>query len=140
MPFDAVLTAWATVGLAVFAIVTAWYARRAFREQQALSGKQLPVLEGQRGELEAAREERDREATERREANVRRVFIWQEGRIGTNVLSQAQITTGAMPGQDSVVTGFLRDANRNRWRIKPDGRYEPYDDSMLPPDAQLESS
>ena len=209
MPFDAALTAWATLGLAVFAVVTAWYARRAFLEQESqvteirkqvkdqetLNEKQLPVLEGQQAELQAAREERERGAKERREAYVRRVFIWQEGRLDTAVLSQAQLTTGAMPGQDSVIkvrnssevpaydvtlvwwingsmvnleklatpvmpgpegaqgtwritlgadpttieiTGFMRDANGNRWRIKPDGRYEPYEDSMLPSGARLE--
>ena len=100
--FATQLTAVATAALAVFAVFTAWYARRAFREQsrevcvlksqlkdqQQLTGKQTPVLELQGEELQASLVERKREAAERRRAQATRVFIWQEYREGNPALSQ----------------------------------------------------
>jgi hypothetical protein len=77
-------TAIATCILAIFAVVTAWYARKAFREQseevrtlktqlkdqEDLNAKQTPVLELQTRELQESIEERrrDREESERRQA------------------------------------------------------------------------
>jgi hypothetical protein len=96
MLFDAGLTAWATLVLAALVLVAAVYARRAWQAQaaqvqmlseqlaadQALVREQLPVLEGQRRELEASRRLREREEEERREAHVSRVYAWPEVRPG----------------------------------------------------------
>jgi hypothetical protein len=83
-------TAIATGILAIFAVATAWYARKAFREQseevrtlkaqlkdqEDLNTKQTPVLELQAKELEESIEERrrDREENERRQAT--QVAAW----------------------------------------------------------------
>jgi hypothetical protein len=89
MLFDAALTAWATLGLAVLALVTAIFAFLAWKgqaaqietlraqaaDQKKLTDEQVPVLRGQAVELEASRQEREREAQERREAYVSRVFV-----------------------------------------------------------------
>src|SRR5260221_13834131 len=86
------ITAIATAVLAAFAIVTAWYARRAFREQseevrtlkkqlkdqQDLTAKQTPVLELQAEELRESLDERKREAANQRRAQASMVFVWQE--------------------------------------------------------------
>lgn len=86
----------ATAVLAVFAIVTAWYARRAFLkqsqevsdqasmlklqseqldEQRKVNAEQIRVLELQAAELRESLDERKREAAERRQAQASRVFI-----------------------------------------------------------------
>lgn len=84
------LTAWATLALAILALVAAIFAALAWKaqnheiktlqgqldEQKRLTGEQLPVLRGQATELEASRQQREHDALERREAYVRRVFIW----------------------------------------------------------------
>lgn len=84
------LTAWATLALAILALVAAIFAALAWRaqdheirtlqgqlaEQKRLTAEQLPVLRGQAIELEASRQQWERDALERREAYVRRVFIW----------------------------------------------------------------
>jgi hypothetical protein len=83
-------TAIATGILAIFAVVTAWYAREAFREQseevrtlkaqlkdqEDLNIKQAPVLQLQAKELQESIEERrrDREENERRQAT--QVAVW----------------------------------------------------------------
>lgn len=72
------ITAIATGILAIFAVITAWYARKAFREQKDLSAKQTPVLELQARELEASREQRRLEDWERRIAQVSSIFTWEE--------------------------------------------------------------
>jgi len=83
-------TAIATGLLAIFAVVTAWYARKAFREQseevrtlkeqlsdqRALSMMQTPVLELQAKELQESLAERIREAQARRRAQASQVFAW----------------------------------------------------------------
>jgi hypothetical protein len=56
------LTAAFTGLLAVFAIITAWFAREAFRQQSA--------------EVNALLEDRKREAEERRRAQASMVFVW----------------------------------------------------------------
>jgi hypothetical protein len=84
------ITAVATAILAVFAIATAWYARKAFRAQaeevsainaqlkaqQELNEKQTPVLELQVQELHLSLDERKREVQERRRAQARLVSAW----------------------------------------------------------------
>lgn len=42
------------------------------------------------------------------------------------------------PGADSetiTVALFIRDAAGQRWRLRPGGHYEPFNDAMLPPDT-----
>jgi hypothetical protein len=115
MLFDAGLTAWATLILAVLVLGAAVYVRRAWQAQaaqvrmlteqlasdKALVREQLPVLEGQRHELEASRRLREREELERREAHVSRVYIWQEFRTGD---AAGPPGTGARPGRESRIT------------------------------------
>lgn len=80
--FATQLTAIATAVLAVFAIVTAWYARRAYRaqsgqleDQRKLNEQQTPVLELQATELRESLEERKRQAERLLRAQASRVFI-----------------------------------------------------------------
>jgi hypothetical protein len=80
----ALLTAVGTVVLAVFAIVTAWYARRAYlaqskqlQDQITLNKEQTGVLKLQARELDESLTERKREREERHRAQASRVFIWQ---------------------------------------------------------------
>jgi hypothetical protein len=110
MEFDAALAAWATLGLAALALVTALFAFLGWvaqgRQLGALKNQlsaELPVLQGQRAELEAAFEQRERETQERREAYVSRVFIWHEGRLGATVLQQDDLPEQAIPGLESVI-------------------------------------
>ena len=91
------LTAVATAVLGLFAIVTAWYARRAFlkqstevsdqaemldlqrgqlAEQEKTSAKQAEVLGLQAKELQGSLEEREREAEERRRGQASMVATW----------------------------------------------------------------
>jgi hypothetical protein len=107
MPFDAALTAWATLGLAAFAIATVIFAGLAWKSQagelqslKELNEKQIPVLEGQQAELETLRRLREREEQERRERFVSQVFCWQEIGPDHRVL-QAQIAAGVRPGMVS---------------------------------------
>jgi hypothetical protein len=114
MLFDAGLSAWATLALAVLALIAAivagcaWAVQaRQLRVLRQVNAKQLPVLEGQRSELEASRELREREERDRRERFVSQVFCWQE--VGPNpALVQAQIAAGVRPGM--VSTTYLRNA------------------------------
>jgi hypothetical protein len=98
------VTALATVALAVLAAVTAWYARRAWLAQKAdladqvrVSAKQVPVLDAQLAELQAAARQREADTRERRERFVSGVFIWRETetRPGTAGLSEAGVAVSA---------------------------------------------
>lgn len=113
MAFDAALTAWTTLALAVLALIAAIVAGGAWvvqaRQLNALrqvNAKQLPVLEGQRVELEASRQQRERDEHERRERFVTQVFCWHE--LGYSALAQAQVAARAMPGRMSNT--YLRNA------------------------------
>jgi hypothetical protein len=64
MAFDAALTAWATLALAVLALAAAILATLAWRAQKT--------------ELTMLRQDHEREAQERREAQVNRVYIWDK--------------------------------------------------------------
>ena len=96
---SAELTAIATAVLAVFAIVTAFYARQAFRkqsqevsdqasmlqvqseqlaEQRKVNAEQMQVLALQAAELHESLGERKREAEQRRSAQAARVFMSQK--------------------------------------------------------------
>lgn len=83
-------TAIATGILAIFAVVTAWYARKAFREQseevrtlkaqledqEGLNAKQTPVLELQAKELQESIEERRRDRAEKERRQAIQVAAW----------------------------------------------------------------
>jgi hypothetical protein len=105
--FDAALTAWATLALAILALTAAivaggaWIVQaRQLRELRHVNEMQLPVLKGQRAELEASREIRERVARERDERFVTQVFCWHE--IGFDrSLTQGQVGAGAKPGMVS---------------------------------------
>jgi hypothetical protein len=71
-------TAIATGLLAVFAVVTAWYARKAFRAQFALNELQTPVLDLQARELRESLDERKRDRQQRHRDQASRVFTWIE--------------------------------------------------------------
>jgi hypothetical protein len=94
---SAEITAIATAALALFAIITAVYAVRAFRkqsqdvrdqasmlklqseqldEQRKINERQTKVLDLQASELRESLEERKRDTAERRRAQASRVFIW----------------------------------------------------------------
>lgn len=96
---SAEITAIATMVLALFAIITAVYAVRAFRkqsqevsdqatmlklqseqlaEQRRINEKQTEVLELQASELQGSLEGRARDTAERRRAQASRVFMWTE--------------------------------------------------------------
>jgi len=93
------IAAIATAVLAVFAIITAWYARRAFlkqsqevrdqaemlriqaeqfAEQRKINERQTEVLALQAADLRESLEERKRDALERRRAQASQVFIFIE--------------------------------------------------------------
>jgi ABC-type multidrug transport system fused ATPase/permease subunit len=83
-------TAIATGILAIFAVVTAWYARRAFREQsdevrtlkaqledqEGLTANQTSVLELQAKELQESIEERRRDRAEKERRQAIQVAAW----------------------------------------------------------------
>lgn len=205
------LTAWATLALAILALVAAIFAALAWKaqnreiktlqgqlasqeeltaEQKRLTAEQLPVLRGQATELEASRQQREHDALERREAYVRRVFIWAvtnldpervgqpdgsyeyrdaatavthirnagdlpiydvifSWAIGDAMGHQIRHNKPIMPGDpefsaqwklpnsvasDSITpAAFIRDAAGGRWRIRPDGRYDPLGPDEWPP-------
>jgi hypothetical protein len=72
------ITAIATVVLAVFAIITAYYARKAFLKQSQEVSDQAGVLALQAAELSESLKERKREAAERRRAQASHIFISAE--------------------------------------------------------------
>jgi hypothetical protein len=93
------ITAIATVLLAAFAVITAYYARQAFlkqskevsdqaemlqiqsgqlAEQRKINAEQTKVLELQATELRESIDERKREAEQRHRDQASRVFVWEE--------------------------------------------------------------
>lgn len=93
--FATQLTAVATAVLAVFAIVTAWYARRAFL-------KQSEEVREQGNEIQRA-------AADRRRAQAAQVFTWLD-RHSDIRLGQAQVAAGAIRGE--TVTAFVRNTSK----------------------------
>jgi hypothetical protein len=99
-----------TWGLLAGAIVTAWYARRAFiaqgkelaeltaeaAEQRRVNEKQVVVLELQQRDLKASLEQRVTTAAATRSAQASQVFVWTENR------TKDRITTS---GRDFYVSG-----------------------------------
>ena len=94
MPVDlsGEITAIATAVLAVFAIVTAWYARRAFlkqsqevsaierqvKDQEKLTSQQAELLKVQSGQLDIQHQELQDLRVERRRAQARLVSVWPD--------------------------------------------------------------
>lgn len=83
------ITAIATAGLLIGAIITAIYAAKAFgkqseqlEDQRKINKEQTRVLGLQAKELSASLSQRERDAAERHRAQASRVFIWQEYREG----------------------------------------------------------
>lgn len=116
------ITAIATVGLLVGAIVTAIYAIRAFREQsrevrdqaemlriqseqlaeqRTINAQQTKVLELQATELQESLDQRQREARERRSAQASQVFLWEERTIVNAI--------GKLP--EHTVTAYVRNTS-----------------------------
>jgi hypothetical protein len=112
--FATQLTAVATALLAAFAIVTAFYARQAFRkqsqevsaieqqvkDQRELTEQQGELLKVQSGQLELQRQQLDDQRAERRRAQASRVFIWTETGPDPR-LTDAQIEKG-VPWRETV--------------------------------------
>ena len=91
---SAEITAIASAVLAIFAIVTAWYARRAFlkqslevlaierqvKDQEVLTRQQAELLEIQSGQLEVQRQQLNDQRAEQRRAQASRILISAEPR------------------------------------------------------------
>ncbi len=89
----ALLAAIGTVVLAMFAVVTAWYARKAFREQsrevraieqqvkdgQEVAKRQADLLKVQSDQLELQQRQFDEDQTGRRRAQAAQIFILIDG-------------------------------------------------------------
>jgi len=78
------LTAWATLALAIFALLAAIVAGAAWRVQakqlaalREVNAKQLPVLAAQLGEMKVEVGLRERQERERHEQFVAQIFCWQ---------------------------------------------------------------
>lgn len=116
----ALLTAVPTVILAVFAIVTAWYARKAFREQskevrdqaeilriqseqlaedRKVNAEQIRVLKLQAEELRQVSADRDRDATETRRTQAVQVYM-------SHTLAHAEVDGEVLPGM--TVEAYVR--------------------------------
>jgi hypothetical protein len=103
----ALLTAIGTIVLAVFAVFTAWYARKAFREQsrevaaieqqvkdeQEVTRQQGELLKVQSDQLELQRRQFERDQAARRRAQAAQVFI-MIGRV-ENVSGQITVMSNA---------------------------------------------
>ncbi len=117
------ITAIATGVLALFAIVTAWYARRAFlkqsrevaaieqqvSDQKELTARQADLLRLQGEQLDLQRRQFDQEQHRRRRDQASRIFVWTE--TGTNpAVNQAQRVT--TPGNYDVVIAYVQNTSQ----------------------------
>jgi hypothetical protein len=98
------VTAIATVGLLLGAIVTARYAIKTFttqtnqlnllelqrRDEQALTQQQIAVLDLQAQQMRRSLEERDAQAAQDRSAQAQRIMVWQ-----------TREAVGSAPGRDT---------------------------------------
>lgn len=129
--FATQLTATATVALAVFAIVTAWYARKAFikqskevsdqaemlriqgeqlTEQRSVNERQIEVLELQAGELRASLEAREQASLAMRYQYASTVVAWQDEPeiFGEERLVAAYVlNTGKRPVRDVTAQWYV---------------------------------
>jgi hypothetical protein len=118
----ALLTALGTLVLAVFAIVTARYARKAFLEQsrevtaierqvsdqEKLTGQQAELLTVQGEQLELQQRQFKQENERRHQDQASRVFVWTETDTNPHV-SQVQIVTN--PGNYEVVIAHVANSS-----------------------------
>lgn len=89
---DSALGRCADLGLLVGAIITAWYARKAFKaqskelvelqaegaDQRKVNERQIAVLELQHRELEASLKQREADAAAARSAQASKIYVWTE--------------------------------------------------------------
>jgi hypothetical protein len=131
------LGAVATAVLAIFAIVTAWYARRAFlkqskevgdqaemldlqrkqlKEQEKTSAKQAEVLELQATELRRSLDERERETAARQRAQAEGITAWLA--TDSHPIGGAPLQAAALSNQSSQpvydVQAYLHYLEENR--------------------------
>jgi hypothetical protein len=115
----ALITAVATAVLAVFAIVTAWYARKAFlkqsqevraieeqvSDQKNLTGQQAELIQIQSGQLEALREQLE----DQRQANARQaeVFDLQASELRESLEERKQDADERKRAQAEEVTAWF---------------------------------
>jgi hypothetical protein len=124
------ITALATFGLLIGAIITAIYAIRAFREQskevadqaamlnvqseqlaeqRKVNAEQIKVLELQAKELQESLDERERDRAQRRRAQASRVLLWEDRaheRVKAERGLSAAITANASNTSDLPVYGL----------------------------------
>ena len=94
--FTAQLTAIANVVFAVFAVVTAFYARRAFRAQS--------------DELTLQRHQFAQDQADRRRAQATRVFLWAVVEADPSVTQVQTAVTGRSP--DQIVTAHVKNSSQ----------------------------
>jgi hypothetical protein len=118
----ALLTAAATAVLAFFAIVTAWYARKAFlkqsqevraieqqvSDQKELTAKQAGLLEVQADQLGLQQQQFDQQQEDRRLDQASRVFMWTEAGPNPAIGQVQRVTT---PGAYEVVTVHVKNTS-----------------------------
>jgi hypothetical protein len=148
----ALLTAIGTAVLAVFAIVTAWYARKAFRkqsqevhdqakmlrvqseqldEQRKINVEQTRVLELQAQELRASLDARERASLELRQQYASTVVAWQDEpqrtSSGSWLVVAHVVNTGERPVRDVSARWYsggepIRDSEQLTACLMPDDR------------------
>src|ERR1700728_1311274 len=155
----ALLAAIATIVLAVFAIVTAWYAGRAFRgqadelgilkdqleDQKALNARQTPVFELQARELQESLDERKRQAESAHRAQASRVFLTEE-RFGGRASGQGRGEIRGIGTKPPSVTATAHNTSDQpvydaelRWHLGSAGHGDPNPEpigTLLPGDAR----
>jgi hypothetical protein len=151
------ITAIATAVLAVFAIVTAIYAIRAFRkqsqevsdqanmlqvqsdqlaEQRKVNEKQIKVLELQGQELGESLTERKREAEQRRRAQASRVFISEERGASGSLVTASVVNTSQQPVYNVIISWHLGHRPEGQHYLTPlMPGHEATDSRRAPPDT-----
>jgi hypothetical protein len=128
------ITAIATAGLLIGAIITAIYATRAFAKQseqlaedRKVNTEQIRVLELQATELQESLKQRQRETLERQSAQASLVFVWQQRTVvnALDKLPEHTVTvhvhnTSNQPVYDIWFTWQSGDTKYSpMWREKP---------------------
>jgi hypothetical protein len=149
-----ILAAVATAVLALFAIVTAWYARKAFlkqsqevlaieqqvSDQKELTARQADLLKVQADQLKLQQQEYGQQQEDRRLDQASRVFMWAE--TGPDpAISQVQRTT--TPGTYEMVAVHVKNTSGQpvydltiNWRKGTAPWDEPDHLAVLMPDQQ----
>jgi hypothetical protein len=143
------ITAVATGLLAIFAVVTAWYARKAFREQseevstlkeqvkdqQDLNAKQTPVLELQARELRESLDELKREAEDQRRSQANKVAAWIDSREITYQDQDPAVVWGAVVRNASDLP--IVDVRVYFYYISDPGTGAPWEPKLRGPSVQI---